>query len=208
MSDENKFAKQECPVCMGDFDHPQDTGSHLPCGHWFCKSCVATVTKSAPEFRRCPVCRRPAELICPPAPVIRPADAAHFVGDIAILDHTSAPLRRCRMWIRAEPATPPKQCTRHAVWKDANSTAFCMQHARPLLMRGAVPVETVHCQAMTRGKKAVAARRCSLFGDRQSGLCDPHCRELFGARSRLPSFRVNAQDEQLIEAAVRSIREP
>lgn len=205
MPDESKFAEQACPICLGDFKNPQDTGSCLPCSHWFCRSCVMRLTK-----RECPLCKRPIDLICPPvpAPVIRPADAAQFQGDIAILDDDlslSPPFRRCRMWLLGQPSVSPRPCRKPATWRDHSNRAFCGHHARPLLMHKDTTDGTLKCEAMTGRIKPRPARRCNSLADGRTGLCFTHNRDILGTGTLPPSYRENLRDDNKINLAIASV---
>ncbi|CAE6428976.1 unnamed protein product [Rhizoctonia solani] len=50
------FILQSCPVCFEEFDveHKPHT---IPCGHVFCLPCLDTVSRTAWDSARCPICR-------------------------------------------------------------------------------------------------------------------------------------------------------
>ena len=46
----------ECPICI-DMIEPKNLDI-TPCGHYFCKDCLAGLKQNNPNDCKCPVCRR------------------------------------------------------------------------------------------------------------------------------------------------------
>jgi len=59
----------DCPICMQTYCDPLE----MPCGHAFCRLCLAQSTHLAPSGRFCPMCRAPLDACDPET---HPASAA------------------------------------------------------------------------------------------------------------------------------------